>query len=473
MSLVGATTEEKIWNYLKAKGLNAFGIAGLMGNLREESGLNPKNMQNSYESKLGFNDETYTKGVDNGTYGNFVKDSVGYGLAQWTYWSRKQNLLNFAKTSGCSIGDLEMQLNFIYKELSEGYKSVLNTLITAKTVLEASNAVLLHYERPANQGASVQKKRAEYGQNYYNKYAVSEGKGGITTMATEKQIREQVVAIAKAWLGCKESNGTHKQIIDVYNAHNPLARGYAVKYTDAWCATYTSAVAIKAGLTDIIPTECSCSKLIELAKKLGVWVENDAYIPEAGDFIEYDWADSGYGDNQGNPDHIGLVVSVVNNKITVIEGNKNNAVEYRELDVNGKYIRGFIAPDYASKATKEEDKKEESGSETVYTVKRGDTLSKIAAKYGTTYQNLAECNGIKNPNVINVGQKIKIPAAGSSSAVVTTPTERTYTVKKGDSLWKIAVQQLGKGARYTEIKALNGMKNNLIHAGDVLKLPAK
>lgn len=296
-------------------------------------------------------------------------------------------------------------------------------------------------------------------------------------MATEKQIREQVVAIAKAWLGCKESNGTHKQIIDVYNAHKPLARGYAVKYTDAWCATYASAVAIKAGLTDIIPTECSCSKLIELAKKLGIWVENDAYIPEAGDFVEYDWDDNGVGDNTGNPDHIGMVVSVSGKTITVIEGNKNNAVEYREIAVNGKYIRGFIAPNYASKATKEEVKeevkKDENVSETVYTVKKGDTLSKIASKYGTTYQVLAEYNGIKNPNVISVGQKIKIPAADSSTEVTSTPTDRTYTVKKGDSLWKIAVQQLGNGSRYTEIKTLNGLKNNTIHAGQVLKIPTK
>lgn len=264
-----------------------------------------------------------------------------------------------------------------------------------------------------------------------------------------------------------------KQIIDTYNAHKPLARGYAVKYTDAWCATYASAVAIKAGLTNIIPVECSCSKLIELAKKLGIWVENDAYIPEAGNFVEYDWQDSGAGDNVGNPDHIGMVVSVSGNVITVIEGNKNNAVEYREVAINGKYIRGFIAPDYASLATKKNEKKEESGAETAYIVKKGDTLSKIASKYGTTYQVLAEYNGIKNPNVISVGQKIKIPAVGSSSAVVTTPAERTYTVKKGDSLWKIAVQQLGKGARYTEIKSLNGMKNNTIHVGQVLKIPTK
>ena len=104
---------------------------------------------------------------------------------------------------------------------------------------------------------------------------------------TEQQLRQKIVDTAVAWLGCKESDGSHKKIIDVYNSHKPLARGYAVKYTDAWCSTYASAVAIKAGMTDIIPTECGCEKHIELFKKLGAWKENDAYTPKPADYIFY------------------------------------------------------------------------------------------------------------------------------------------------------------------------------------------
>lgn len=159
-----------IWDFLKGKGLNDYAIAGLMGNLKAESALNPKNLQGSYEKKLGFTDETYTAAVDNGSYNNFVKDKAGYGLAQWTYWSRKQNLLNFAKSKNTSIGNLSMQLEFLWKEL-QGYKSVVEMLNKATSILEASNAVLKGYERPANQGESVQKKRASYGQTYYDKYA--------------------------------------------------------------------------------------------------------------------------------------------------------------------------------------------------------------------------------------------------------------------------------------------------------------
>lgn len=276
---------------------------------------------------------------------------------------------------------------------------------------------------------------------------------------TEKKIREKVVNIAKEWLGCKESNGTHKKIIDIYNSIKPLPRGYKVKYNDAWCATFVTAVGIKAGLSSIIPRECGCGKMIELYKDAGRWQESDGYTPSAGDVIFYDWQDNGKGDNTGNPDHVGIVHSVAGNTIKVIEGNKNNAVEYRNLTVNGKYIRGYGLPDYASMATAEEPKAPEttksvaevakevlagkwgngttrkakleaagynytevqaaanalvkggSGSSTTpatYKVKSGDNLTKIAKKFNTTVGNLVKLNGIKNKNIIRVGQILKV-----------------------------------------------------------------
>ena len=271
---------------------------------------------------------------------------------------------------------------------------------------------------------------------------------------TEKQLREKAVSTAKVWLGCKESNGTHKQIIDLYNSDKPLPVGYKVQYTDAWCATYVSAVGIAAGLSKIILKECSCTRMIKEYQKAGRWQENDAYVPSAGDVVFYDWQDTGKGDNTGNPDHVGLVCSVSGNTITVIEGNKNNAVEYRSLQVNGRYIRGYGLPDYASMATKEPDptpkkktvseiaqevlngkwgnmperkqrleaagynyaevqaevnKRSKSGSgSATYTVVKGDTLTKIAKKFNTTVNALAKLNNIKNVNVISVGQVLKV-----------------------------------------------------------------
>lgn len=167
-----AADPKVIWDFLKAQGLNDCGIAGLMGNLYAESGLKPTNLQNTYEKKLGYTDAEYTAAVDQKIYTNFVNDSAGYGLAQWTYYSRKQNMLDFHNKKGKSIGDLNTQLEFLVHELTNNYKTtVWEVLKTAKTVLEASNAVLLKFERPADQSTAVQNKRASFGQEYYDKYA--------------------------------------------------------------------------------------------------------------------------------------------------------------------------------------------------------------------------------------------------------------------------------------------------------------
>lgn len=158
---------------------------------------------------------------------------------------------------------------------------------------------------------------------------------------------EKFVEFARTWKGRKESNGTHKEIINVYNAFRPLPRGYKVKYNDAWCATFVSAVAIKTGCTDIIPPECSCAKMISQFKALGVWVENENRTPKVGDIVFYDWQDNGTGDNKGNPDHVGIVTDVSRETFIVLEGNYNNEVKERVLQINGKYIRGFALPKYA------------------------------------------------------------------------------------------------------------------------------
>lgn len=156
----------------------------------------------------------------------------------------------------------------------------------------------------------------------------------------------EMIKLAQSWIGKKESDGSHKSIIDIYNGHKPLARGYKVKYTDSWCATTISALAIKLGYTDIIPTECSCQKMIELFKAKGIWIENENRTPKAGDIIFYDWQDSGSGDSKGWSDHVGIVEKVSGSTITVIEGNYGNAVKRRTLAVNGRYIRGYGVPKY-------------------------------------------------------------------------------------------------------------------------------
>ena len=165
---------------------------------------------------------------------------------------------------------------------------------------------------------------------------------------TEQQQRRLVCDMAESLLGRKEADGSHRAIIDLYNEIRPLPRGYKVTYTDAWCATFVSAVGHACGLERIILSECSCPKMIQLYKAAGRWMEDDAYRPQPGDLIFYDWQDDGQGDNVGQADHVGLVLSVDGEAITVIEGNCGHAVATRRLQRDGRYIRGYGLPDYAS-----------------------------------------------------------------------------------------------------------------------------
>ena len=160
--------EEKIWSYLRAKGLTDVAVAGIMGNLYAESGLQPNNLQNTYNSILGMTDQEYTTAVDNGSYKNFIYDQAGYGLAQWTFWSRKKELQNLASVQKKSIGDLYLQLDFLVDELKEfGLFDKLNAF---STVREASNLILFEYEKPFDTGTAVQNARSNWSQGYYDQY---------------------------------------------------------------------------------------------------------------------------------------------------------------------------------------------------------------------------------------------------------------------------------------------------------------
>lgn len=158
--------------------------------------------------------------------------------------------------------------------------------------------------------------------------------------------RSEIVKQAQAWVGLNESDGSFKKIIDTYNSHRPLARGYKLQYNDAWCAGTIGALAVTCNATDIIPMEVSCPYMITHAQNMGIWVEADNYVPAPGDIIMYDWQDSGSGDNRGGADHVGIVEKVSGSTITVIEGNYSNSVKRRDLQINGRYIRGYIVPKY-------------------------------------------------------------------------------------------------------------------------------
>lgn len=167
---------------------------------------------------------------------------------------------------------------------------------------------------------------------------------------TEDQLRQLVVNAMLSWEGATRGSAKHQDILKTYNNHTPLARGYKVQVKDAWCATTVSAAFIKTNLTSIFPTECSCNNLIKLNQQQGTWEERDDYVPRIGDCMLYDWDDNGVGDCKGAAEHIGMVIAVSGKNITVLEGNKGSAsvCGRRSMQVNGRYIRGYITPNFKS-----------------------------------------------------------------------------------------------------------------------------
>ena len=225
---------------------------------------------------------------------------------------------------------------------------------------------------------------------------------------------QDVLNVMRSWIGYSEANGKFRQIIDLYNSHLPLARGYAVQYTDEWCDTAVSAAAIQAGCVDLIGTECGCEKHIEIFKEKGIWIEDGTIVPLPGDIILYNW-DCQAQPNDGYSDHIGYVESVSGQMITVMEGNYNEAVAGEVIQ--GKYGNGEerrkklcdmgYDPDAVQREVNRQLSQNEAQAE-YYVVQENDTLSEIAKRFATTYLELAAWNGITDPNMIYVGQKIRI-----------------------------------------------------------------
>ena len=187
----GESNARKIWDKLRTAGLSEAGTAGLMGNLKAESGLDPQNVQNTFESRLGYSDSGYTSAVDFGSYAHFADDGAGYGLAQWTYPTRKAALLAFAKEQKKSVGDLEMQLDFLVKELREEYPALFRELCAASDVRSASDAVLTQFERPADMSEAVKVKRASFAEEFLREF----GGGTVVTVPDLPDIMEGVLTL--------------------------------------------------------------------------------------------------------------------------------------------------------------------------------------------------------------------------------------------------------------------------------------
>mgnify|MGYP003298076894 CR=1 FL=1 len=467
--------EKQIYDYLYSRIKNHYGTSGLMGNLKAESNLKANNLQNSFEQRLGLKDDDYVVAVDKGIYTNFVKDSAGFGLWQLTYWSRKEGFLNYCKSKNASIGCYETQLEYLIIEL-EGYK-LLDDLQNAKSIREASDVILLKFEKPADQSEKVKEKRASFGQEFYNKYATKEEVKPTNT--SSKMTNLEFVEILKKIENNKTvyALGCWGQVLDdaiINQKKNQLPKWYTPtkiaqlqKYKGAWA--FDCVCLIKSILWgfDFNKTE-----------KNGGAKYNSNGVPDvnADGILNYctkvstNFNNIPVGAIVWMVGHVGVYVG--NGQVIECTPKWSNNVQYSNLgnigNKEGHYrnwskwgtLKWINYVDVLDTNIKEE-------TSNTYTVKAGDTLTKIAKAYGTTYQHLAKINGISNPNIIKVGQVLKI------TDKVEEEVEKDYivhTVSKGESLWSISTKYLGKGSDYVKIMTWNGLKNTTIHEGQQLKI---
>lgn len=277
------------------------------------------------------------------TYHNY------FGLKCGTKWTGKSVNMNtqeeYEPGTLTTIAD-----NFrVFDSMEEGVKGYFEFIqLSRYQNLKGITDPKIYLETIRADGYATSSTYVQNNMNLIEQYELTkyDKKGGNTMGRTA----QDVLDVMRSWIGYSEANGKHKQIIDLYNSHKPLARGYAVKYSDEWCDTTVSAAAIKAGVVDLIGTECGCEQHVKIFQSMGIWMEDGTITPIPGDIILYNWDDATQP-NDGYSDHIGYVESVSGRTITIIEGNKNEAVARREIPVGWGYIRGYSRPKYASGGT--------------------------------------------------------------------------------------------------------------------------
>lgn len=355
MALRGKDNAEKIWNFFLDEGFSIYGIAALMGNLSAESGLDPKNLQNSCEKRLNYTDAEYTTAVDNGTYKNFAYDGAGYGLPQFTFPSRKEAFYKYAKAAGKSIGDLETQLLFMVEEMKKDFKSVYSALKTASDVKTASDLVLKKYEAPKDQSDAVKRKRAEYGQEYFNRFSgAGEKKGEInmSIMVGSARIDERGNASGGAAGDQKQTSAkndlTGEVSMQKMYSHSkgwyilrPKSAAHAVKMADLMKAACNNANigydqgnrlgVVQHGIMTAVKTECDCSSLVrEVVKEAtgkdpgNFTTANEAASLEATGLFE---SKRSYVSQSATPVYDGdvLVTKTKGHTVIVVSGNARKA----------------------------------------------------------------------------------------------------------------------------------------------------
>lgn len=332
-----------LFNELVAAGCTKAGAAAVLGNIQAESLFIPNNLEDTYNTKFGMSDEQYTNAVDNGTYTNFVNDSAGYGLAQWTFWTRKQALLNFKKSKNKSIGSLELQVAFLIKEFQDDFGSIWNRLKTETNLYDLTWLLLDKWENPAVKNISI---RYQFAQNWYNTLSnLSTPKEAVAKM-TIQQAKEKLLAVARAELGYHE--GYNNYIKYAEGSWDNQFYGWELQ-NQPWCDVFvdhcfTHAFSIQEGAAMTYQTVGRGSALCSTSA--AYYRNNGAFYdyPEVGDQIFFY-----YG---GAINHTGIVESVQGSgsnwtSLTTIEGNSSDKVSRNTYYRGNGSIAGFGRPKWS------------------------------------------------------------------------------------------------------------------------------
>lgn len=270
-----------IFDYLMERIGNAKAVAALMGNLDVESGLNPVNLEGKYARKFNLTSREYTDLFDKAEFSeldSMIHDCAGYGIAQWTFWSRKKGLYDYAKSVHKSVGDLDAQLGYLWKEI-QGYKAVMQLMKESDNLREISDIIAIKYERPEHTEEKYLANRAAHGQKFYDMYANQNGsEKGENTMYDYKESE----AIIQNLINLKAS----KPDIVVAAANSELAWPYvwgAVgkrMCTVANRKSYMNSPRISQGDIELIKKKCqilngsktNCDGCIYFPNNVGVFI---------------------------------------------------------------------------------------------------------------------------------------------------------------------------------------------------------
>ena len=381
------TNVEKIYSYLRNIGCTYDGAVGIIGNLQgETSDFNPISVEgmsnpNSYLRQAGLTETEYTRRADNniptvnGKY--FIRDAIGYGIVQWTYWERKQNLLNYAKNADKSIGDLDLQLNFMIQEVKNKYTTAWKVAIDGSKYTKVVKIWVEDYEKPANVSRAIET-RTQYAKYWYNYF-----KNWNATPETEKPQpgekpnqpslvdtdRRKVVKMALAQLGYREKR-TNTQLDDTSanagtNNYTKYARdldsisGFynGKKNGYAWCDIFVDWCFVQSyGVTKALELLCQkmgssgagCTYSMGYYRNKKQFIRRSVGKPQVGDQIFF-------GTGLDNSTHTGLVVAVDDSKVYTVEGNTNDnptvvaegiGVYYKSYPLNKTSIIGYGRPNY-------------------------------------------------------------------------------------------------------------------------------